>query len=205
MARSSPCRCIFSPALAGVALLGMGIMIRDGQAPIIGLRRRLYPRDETIKLWKLQTMIPESSLSNEEREELRLGELRELKISGKDPRITKFGGFLRKTSLDEIPQLYNIGREELSFVGPRLLNGEEWHQQIEPNIPKDPYKTFVRGMDKGVKYGLTGMYGIFGRSDLTYEKRVELDAHYIEKANLAADLKILAWTIPAVLSRKGAY
>ncbi len=113
-------------------------------------------------------------------------------ISGRDPRITAFGHFIRKTSIDELPQLYNVLRGELSLVGPR---------PIEPvELPR--YK------DRGplllsVRSGMTGLWQVSGRNDLPFDKRVELELYYAQNWSFWLDLKILIKTPQALLGRKG--
>jgi lipopolysaccharide/colanic/teichoic acid biosynthesis glycosyltransferase len=110
-----------------------------------------------------------------------------------DPRITRIGKPLRKLSLDELPQLINVLRGELSLVGPRVLSDVE----------------LARYGDAGEKVlsvtpGLTGLWQVSGRHELPFERRVELDLYYVDHRTLWTDLVILCKTIPAVLSGKGA-
>jgi len=111
-----------------------------------------------------------------------------------DPRITRVGRVIRKLSIDELPQLINVLRGEMSLVGPR------------PPLPKevDQYEYFQRKrLDASV--GITGLQQVSGRSDLNFEKWVAYDIEYIEKQSFWFDIKILLKTIPAVLAGKGAY
>jgi lipopolysaccharide/colanic/teichoic acid biosynthesis glycosyltransferase len=111
-----------------------------------------------------------------------------------DPRITRVGRFLRRLSLDELPQIYNILRGEMSFVGPRpplpseVAQYQEWHKQ-RLEAPQ----------------GITGLPQVSGRSDLTFDEQCLLDIFYIENYSPALDIRILLRTVPTVLSRKGAY
>ena len=111
-----------------------------------------------------------------------------------DPRITKIGYYLREFSLDEIPQLFNILKGEMSFIGPRPIVDKEIKKYGESYLS---YKT--------VKPGLSGLWQVSGRNNVSYSKRVELDRYYIKKISFLLDIKILFKTIPAILSRKGAY
>jgi len=117
----------------------------------------------------------------------------------KDPRITKVGRFIRKTSLDELPQLINILKGEMSMVGPRAFHSDELKEQQNryPNTRK-LVKTLL-----GVRPGLTGLWQISGRSAIDFPKRVELDAEYARKRSIFRDLKILITTIPAVFRGEG--
>ena len=110
-----------------------------------------------------------------------------------DPRITRIGGFLRQTSLDELPQLFNVLRLEMSLVGPRPIVDNE----IERYGDHIAYYYATRP-------GLTGLWQVSGRSSMTYRQRVQLDTHYVENWTLWLDAMILAKTVPAVLKRTGA-
>jgi exopolysaccharide biosynthesis polyprenyl glycosylphosphotransferase len=111
-----------------------------------------------------------------------------------DPRITTFGRLLRKLSLDELPQLINILRGEMSLVGPRPI--------VAPELPK--YGVWG-GLLTTVPPGLSGLWQVSGRSDTSYQQRIDFDLYYINNWSLGLDLLILLRTIPAVLSRRGAY
>ncbi len=112
----------------------------------------------------------------------------------KDPRVTMVGQILRKTSLDELPQLFNVLRREMSLVGPRIITPAEVekYEKWELNLMT-------------VRPGITGLWQVSGRSDLTYEERVRLDMHYIRNWSIWLDIQLLFQTIPAVLRRRGAY
>jgi lipopolysaccharide/colanic/teichoic acid biosynthesis glycosyltransferase len=111
-----------------------------------------------------------------------------------DPRVTRLGAVLRRYSLDELPQLVNVLRGQMSLVGPR---------------PPLPEEVAAYGSDVSrrllVPPGLTGLWQVSGRSDLTWEESVRLDLSYVENWSLALDLMILWKTIPAVLGHSGAY
>ena len=111
-----------------------------------------------------------------------------------DPRITPIGNFLRKTSLDELPQVINILLGQMSFVGPRPV--------VESEL--DRYGR-LKNLLMSVPPGLTGLWQVSGRSDLSYEERVRLDLYYVENWSLARDAQILARTLPAILFSRGAY
>ena len=111
-----------------------------------------------------------------------------------DPRVTKLGKFLRKTSLDEIPQIWNIFVGEMSLVGPRPVT--------EPELTKyGKYSDYVLS----VKPGLSGMWQISGRSDTGYEERINLDTYYIQNWSVWLDIWILIKTVGVVIKGKGAY
>lgn len=114
--------------------------------------------------------------------------------SGHDPRLTKVGRILREYSLDELPQLFNIVKGDMSVVGPRplyLSQIHEWNERQKKRLL--------------VKPGLTGLAQISGRGELTREEKLELDVKYVETAGLLADMKIILATIAHVFSRKGIY
>lgn len=111
-----------------------------------------------------------------------------------DPRITRVGKFIRRFSLDELPQLFNILTGDMSIVGPR------------PSIPSEVSQYSADEMIRlQVEPGLTCIWQVSGRSDLDFNKQVELDKQYIDNQSILMDLKLIAQTIPAVISGKGAY
>ena len=111
-----------------------------------------------------------------------------------DPRITKIGNFLRKTSLDELPQLINVLKGEMSLVGPRPI--------VEAEVIKygEFYNYFI-----AVKPGITGLWQVSGRNDIDYSERVQLDVWYVRNWSIELDIEILIKTAMVVLGRKGSY
>jgi lipopolysaccharide/colanic/teichoic acid biosynthesis glycosyltransferase len=111
-----------------------------------------------------------------------------------DPRVTALGRFLRRTSLDELPQLWNVMRGEMSLVGPRPVVREELLR-------------YGRSVSKylGVRPGITGLWQVMGRNDTDYRRRVVLDVYYVRNRNLFLDLYVLARTVRVVFQRDGAY
>ncbi|MCJ7823773.1 MAG: sugar transferase, partial [Anaerolineales bacterium] len=112
----------------------------------------------------------------------------------KDPRITRVGRMLRKLSLDELPQLLNVLRGEMSLVGPRMISPEEMQKYDQWGLNL-----------LTLKPGITGLWQVSGRSDVSYQERVRMDMYYIRNWNLWFDIYLLYQTIPAVLKSKGAY
>ena len=111
-----------------------------------------------------------------------------------DPRVTKIGYFLREYSLDELPQIFNILKGDMSFVGPR------------PIVEEELYKYGSKISDyKSVKPGLSGLWQVSGRNNTSYDKRVELDCKYIKTMSFLLDIKIFFKTFYVVLLRNGAY
>ncbi len=113
----------------------------------------------------------------------------------KDPRITMVGRFLRKTSLDELPQFWNVLKGDLSVVGPRPVVKRELNQFYGPKAAKV----------LSLRPGLTGIWQVSGRSDTSYNTRVSLDENYVDNQSLLLDLKLICKTIPAMISSRGAY
>ena len=111
-----------------------------------------------------------------------------------DPRITRIGALLRKYSLDELPQLLNVLKRDMTLVGPRMISPEEvsMYKQFDMNLLT-------------VLPGITGLWQVSGRSDISYEERVRLDMYYVRNWSLWLDLQLLFQTIPAVLKARGAY
>jgi lipopolysaccharide/colanic/teichoic acid biosynthesis glycosyltransferase len=154
---------------------------------------RVGRNGRTFTVYKFRTMVADA-----ERRRSALDELNELdgplfKIR-KDPRVTGPGGWLRRWSLDELPQLVNVLIGDMSLVGPR------------PPLPDeaDHYESYVRRRLE-VKPGLTGLWQINGRAELSWEDAVRFDVRYVENWSFALDLQILWKTIAAVLSGRGAY
>lgn len=176
-----------SPALALIALL----VRLDGPGPIIHRRRVVGVGNRPFDAYKFRTMHcdGDARLAPEQREQLRRdGKLKD------DPRITRVGRFLRRTSLDELPQLINVLRGQMSLVGPRMITVDELHHfgRWRHNLVT-------------VRPGLTGLWQISGRSNLGYEERVRLDMHYIRNYSIWLDLYIIYRTIPIVFGGDGAY
>ena len=112
-----------------------------------------------------------------------------------DPRVTWIGKFLRKTSLDELPQFWNVLRGDLSVVGPRPVTENELHQEIGPHAAR-----FLT-----IRPGLTGPWQVSGRNDTSYHDRIRFDIHYIRHRSFTWDLYLILLTIPAMISTRGAY
>jgi exopolysaccharide production protein ExoY len=112
-----------------------------------------------------------------------------------DPRVTPIGKFLRRSSLDELPQLWNVLKGDLSLVGPRPVVREEVIQFMGEKAPKI----------LSIRPGLTGIWQVSGRSDTTYSKRIQLDELYVDKQNLFLDLFLILKTVPSLLFSRGAY
>lgn len=113
----------------------------------------------------------------------------------KDPRVTPIGKFLRQTSLDEFPQFWNVLRGDLSIVGPRPVVHHEVTQHLGPKAAKI----------LSIRPGLTGLWQVSGRSDISYAHRIKMDEQYVDSQSIYLDLKIISKTIPCMFFSKGAY
>lgn len=111
-----------------------------------------------------------------------------------DPRITRIGGFLRRTSLDELPQIWNVIRGEMSLVGPRPIVESEIRHYC------DEFELYQK-----VRPGITGLWQVSGRSDTTYQTRVSMDVYYVRNWSVWLDVYLLAKTVSVVLGKHGAY
>ncbi|MCK6628696.1 MAG: sugar transferase [Anaerolineae bacterium] len=175
-------------------MLAIAIAIRlDSPGPIFHLRRVVGVGGKSFNAFKFRTMYVDADERLSRDPELR----REFEMNHKlknDPRVTRIGRFLRRTSLDELPQLINVLLGQMSLVGPRMITAEE----------RARYGKFRMNLST-VKPGITGLWQVSGRSDVSYEERVMLDMNYIRNYSIWFDLFILWQTIPAVLKSRGAY
>lgn len=173
-----------------LALAGAIKLLNGGD--IIYRHRRIGFSGKYFSCFKFRTMVPNGDdvlRRHLETNPAAADEWRRTRKLTKDPRITLLGYFLRKTSLDELPQLINILRGEMSCVGPRPIVAEELHFYGEHAV--DYFRA---------RPGITGLWQVSGRSLATYEERVNYDLQYVRDWTLAADFIILARTIPAVLN-----
>jgi lipopolysaccharide/colanic/teichoic acid biosynthesis glycosyltransferase len=175
--------------IAGPLLLVSAVAIKlDSPGPVLFVQDRIGRHGQLFRMYKLRTMVANA-------EELKASVLDERTVHFKtldDPRITRIGRILRRTSLDELPQLFNVIRGDMSLVGPRptsvnLVTYEPWHEAR-----------------LAVRPGLTGVWQIHGRNRTTFDERVRMDLDYIENLSLLHDLKLLAQTAGVVLRGKGA-
>ena len=181
---------LLAPVVAAIAL---AIKAEDG-GPVFFKQIRTGRNGQLFQVWKFRTMVPDA-----EQMQARLAAQNEgnggvFKLR-KDPRVTKPGAWLRRHSLDELPQLINVARGEMSLVGPR------------PALPEETAKYDGTHMIRRivVKPGITGMWQVGGRSDLSLADSMRLDVHYVENWSLFLDLQILWKTVRAVRTGSGAY
>lgn len=178
-------------------LIATGIVVTTRSFPLYR-QKRVGRGGRIFSCYKFRTMVPHADqvltqlIKNDPMLAKEWQEHRKLK---NDPRVTAVGRLLRKTSLDELPQFFNVLKGDLSVVGPRAVVMDE----IETHF-KEKAQKILR-----VRPGITGLWQVSGRSDITYEKRICLDETYVNERTLLLDLKIVAKTIPVMFNQKGAY
>ena len=181
---------LFWLPLCGV--IALIIRITSPGAPVVFRQLRTGKGGRRFHMYKFRTMVPDAEKLKAKYAHLNELQWPDFKITN-DPRITPIGRFLRKTSLDELPQMFNVLRGEMSLVGPRPTSfGPEtyklWHTHRLDVMP-----------------GLTGLWQIVGRAQLEFDDRLRLDIAYIERASIWLDINILAKTVLAVFERRGAH
>lgn len=177
------------PVMAVVAL----VITIDDRGPVFFRQQRAKRNGETFLMWKFRTMTQDADEQWVQLAERHGDNVPQFKLR-RDPRVTRAGGLLRRLSLDELPQLFNVLGGSMSLVGPRppLLREIRSYDSIEQRRLL-------------VKPGITGLWQVSGRSDLSWEESVQLDLRYIRDWSLALDLAILWKTVRAVASGRGAY
>jgi lipopolysaccharide/colanic/teichoic acid biosynthesis glycosyltransferase len=173
-------------------LIALAIRL-DSRGPVLFTQLRAGKAGKPFRMLKFRTMHRHAQ--DQLGEVVDLGDLAEpvFKVKG-DPRVTRVGRFLRRFSLDELPQLWNVLRGDMSMVGPRP----------EELAMVDNYRPEHR-VRLQVKPGMTGPMQVFGRGELTLAERLAVESDYIESMSLARDLEIIAMTVPVVLRGDGAY
>lgn len=212
--KRSPARAYLSPiikrafdiAFSLIALISLSplylvlvVLVKiTSKGPIFYAHPRVGKNFTSFYCYKFRTMFADSEarlqtiLQNDPIKKQEWLDTQKLK---KDPRITPIGKYLRQFSLDELPQLWNVLKGELSIVGPRPLVEEEIMRHV-----KDDASILL-----SIKPGLTCLWQISGRSDLSYTKRIALDLYYIHNRTFFLDLYIIAKTLPAMITSRGAY
>ena len=182
--------------LLALALIAAAVRI-GSPGPVFFSHRRIRGRGDFFTMWKFRTMcldsaeVLESYLGSNPGARAEWSRTHKLKC---DPRVTRVGEFLRRTSLDELPQVWNVLNGSMSLVGPRPIVAAEVEKY--GNL-FDDYCL--------VKPGITGLWQVSGRSTCSYSERVQLDFHYAHNWSLRRDLKILIRTLPSVFNQHGAY
>jgi lipopolysaccharide/colanic/teichoic acid biosynthesis glycosyltransferase len=184
--------------LASPVLLLIGLLVRmtDG-GPAFFSQPRIGRDGRHFRCFKFRTMCVDADvrlarlLATDEKARREWQADHKLRV---DPRITRLGRFLRKTSLDEAPQLINVLRGEMSLVGPRPI--------VDAEIPRYGRRFAAYCAQRP---GITGLWQVSGRNDVSYRRRVALDTAYSVRKSLALDMRILVATVPAVVLRRGSY
>jgi exopolysaccharide biosynthesis polyprenyl glycosylphosphotransferase len=180
--------------VAAPGMIVLGIIVRmTSTGPALYRHRRIGKRGREFDLLKFRSMVTDADDKIESLMSLNEGNDVQFKMR-KDPRVTRIGSFLRKFSLDELPQLINVVKGDMSLVGPR----PHVTREVEQYGP-DMHRRLL------VKPGITGLWQVSGRSDLSWDEAVELDVRYVENWSLGLDLTILWRTARAVLRSAGAY
>jgi exopolysaccharide biosynthesis polyprenyl glycosylphosphotransferase len=182
-----------SPLVLPLALL-LALLIRlDSRGPAVFRQERIGKHGRPFTCYKFRTMVIDAEARKAELSQLNEADGPLFKIRN-DPRVTRVGRFLRRSSLDELPQLWNVLRGEMSLVGPR------------PALPAEVacYEPWQRRRLE-VMPGLTGLGQALGRSSITFDELVRLDIFYAENWSVSMDIRIMLMTIPAVISGRGAY
>jgi exopolysaccharide production protein ExoY len=182
-----------APVMLAVALV---IYLQDG-GPVVFAHRRIGREGRHFRCLKFRSMAVDAEARLQEvlaRDPLARVEWEQDHKLRNDPRVTRLGAFLRRTSLDELPQLFNVLRGEMSLVGPRPI--------VDAEIVK-----YGRHFQQycAVRPGITGLWQVSGRNDTSYRSRVAMDCLYARRRSLVLDAYIIAATVPAVLARRGSY
>ncbi len=193
---------IFSPLMLAIAIAikfdSAGPVLADPDTPM-----RVGKEGKLFKLHKFRSMFKGAfeALHHDPKWKKVLAEFKknDYKLAY-DPRITRVGRFIRKTSLDELPQFWNILKGEMSLVGPRAYYPFELNEQ-QQKYPES--REFVK-IILSAKPGLTGLWQVSGRSNINFDKRVELDAQYVQRRSVLYDIYLILKTVPAVLFGRGA-
>ncbi|MBR3320116.1 sugar transferase [Candidatus Saccharibacteria bacterium] len=190
---------LFILALIPMLIVWLIVKLSDLRSPAIYSEQRLSQFNRRFKIYKFRSMKPEYSGLSPEEAFKKMGHPELIKKYRKngdylpdDPRITRVGRFIRKTSLDELPQLWNVIRGDISLVGPRAL------------VPGELKTYGDRSLLLMVKSGLTGLAQVSGRRDISFEERRSLDLYYIKNWSLALDFQILLRTVKTVFKHEGA-
>ncbi|WKA56778.1 sugar transferase [Planococcus shixiaomingii] len=190
-------------AIIGIFLLGIIMLpcsffyiFGKNKGPIFFKQKRLGKNGEVFEIYKFRSMIKnaEDFLKKDELLYKKYVNNNYKIAAEEDPRITPFGLFIRKTSIDEIPQFINVFKGEMSLVGPRPLVEQEL------NAYEEKKELFL-----SAKPGITGFWQVCGRSNVCYPERVDIELHYVQNQSIRLDIEILYKTVICVIKRIGAY
>jgi lipopolysaccharide/colanic/teichoic acid biosynthesis glycosyltransferase len=183
---------LFTAPLLLVVAIGIKL---ESLGPVVFAQERIGKHGKPFRLYKLRTMVPGADALKTD-----LSTRISTAVDGvrfklrRDPRVTAFGRWLRKFSIDELPQLWNVLKGDMTLIGPR------------PLVLREVALFDGRALRRlEVQPGLTCIWQVSGRSDLPFQKQIDLDIEYVDRCSVARELAIVARTIPAVLSGKGAY
>jgi exopolysaccharide biosynthesis polyprenyl glycosylphosphotransferase len=180
-------------------LIGIAIAIKlDSRGPVMFRQTRRGRSEGVFRIYKFRTMSVDAEARKNELAHLNMhlapgGDPRMFKIPD-DPRVTRVGGFLRRTRLDELPQLFNVVKGEMSLVGPRPIILDE-----------DQYVAGWARRRLDLRPGMTGLWQVLGASDIPFDEMTKLDYRYVTNWSLAEDLRLIMLTIPSILRRRAAY
>ena len=179
--------------LSPLLLLLAAAVASEREGSVIFRQKRAGWKNRPFTMYKFRTMVRNAASLRAEMEQFNELDGPALKMKN-DPRVTKVGRFLRKTSLDELPQLFNVLKGDMSLVGPRPLPTYESEKCTEEQLQR-----------LLVKPGLTCYWQACGRNDVSFDEWMEMDLRYINEQSVGTDIKILLQTVKAVLSGRGAY
>lgn len=185
---------IITPLIVPIIALLWVMTTRDGGSGFFG-HRRVGRDGRVFRCWKLRTMVVDAEAKLHEHLERNPEAAAEWAMDHKlvdDPRITRLGRFMRKTSLDELPQIWNVFRGEMSFVGPRPIVRVELHKY---GIHRPVYLSMTPG--------ITGLWQVSGRNDVSYSERVQFDVDYSHDLSLFTDIRLIAMTGLSIVGATG--
>jgi lipopolysaccharide/colanic/teichoic acid biosynthesis glycosyltransferase len=188
---------LMAPFVLPVCLLIALCSQIDSPGPVFYCHRRIGLYGKSFGMWKFRTMCKDADTVLHHYLEQHPELLQEWKTQHKlknDPRVTRLGTFLRRTSLDELPQIWNVFKGSMSFVGPRPIVDAEVHKY------GNHFQCFTE-----IRPGMTGLWQVSGRSTLSYEARIKLDVHYAREWSGMLDMKILLKTFSCVVNSDGAF
>lgn len=184
------CLLLLPFVVAVLAVCALAIKL-DSRGPVFFVQHRTGRGGRRFRMYKLRTMVRDAEVLKAHYAHMNAMSYPDFKIA-RDPRVTRVGRILRKTSLDELPQIFNILRGDMTLVGPRPTS-----------FRAETYRLWHTARLE-VKPGLTGLWQVSGRNQLDFDERLRLDIAYIRHRSLGLDLKILARTVGTVVSGRGA-
>ena len=185
--------CLVALPVVAPLMLAIGLMVRrDSTGPMFYRAERLGRKGRVFQCYKFRTMVPNADRMRADLQHMNERDSVLFKISN-DPRLTKMGAWMRKYSLDELPQIYNVLRGDMSLVGPRPPLASEVEMYDLPHLRK---------LD--VLPGMTGLWQVEARQDPSFDNYISLDTAYVDNWSVALDMRILARTVSAVLAGTGA-